>query len=202
MKRCLSWKAPNFLHSPLKLRTTFNLKKQQQQPRNLLYPWYRSDWPRSLTRCWLCSSTADCLPGALNAVSSQMGTSHVPIVSAAHSSECSCYSKCAHQDRHLYFVAQKPTWTDFTWKISIYCFSLSLINHRDISKQYMDLQQSVGEKFRQEKSQLSCTHQTYFSMCKSSFLCFICYNNVCLPTYFSYFYLCLQSHFSWTVFLA
>lgn len=50
----------------------------------------------------------------------------------------------------------------------MYCFSLSLINHRDIYKQNMDLQQNVGEKFilTGESTAQLCSSNCYFSMCR------------------------------------
>lgn len=52
---------------------------------------------------------------------------------------------------------------------------LSLINHRDIYKQNMDLQQNVGEKFIQtgESTAQLCSSNLFFHV-QSSFLCFIC----------------------------
>lgn len=106
--------------------------KKQQQPRNLLYTCYRGTglaaWPGAdfVTALRIIS---------LVPLHCQQSDGNQPysccFCSASH--ECSRYSKQVHQDRHIYFVAQKTTWTAFTWKdITVYCFLLSLINHRDI----------------------------------------------------------------------
>lgn len=136
-------------------------------------------------------------------VSSPMGTSHDPVVSAVHSSEHSCYSKHRHQCREtsLSWHRKLPAHLSCERKFTLFSSAL-LITETDWIRR-LDLQQNIGKvSFRQEKAQLSYAHQTYFSMCKSSFLCFICYNNACLPTYFLYFHLCLHVLFSRTVFLA
>lgn len=53
----------NFLHSPLKLRTTLYLKNNNHHPWTC-FPG-TGGWPSSLSRCWLCGSPEDHLPGAL-----------------------------------------------------------------------------------------------------------------------------------------
>lgn len=65
---------------------------------NFLYPWHSGDWPSSLARYWLCGSTDDHLAGALRLSAVRQEPAMFPL-SAAHSGECSCYSKHVHQDR-------------------------------------------------------------------------------------------------------
>lgn len=118
-------KALHFLHSPVKLRTTFNLKKATTQELvvSLVQP-----GPSSLPRCWICGSTWGSSPWCSYTASSQMGTSDVAVVSVAHPGSWAVIVSTYTKTDISILWHRKPPGQLFTWtEISIYFFRSALL---------------------------------------------------------------------------